>query len=48
MDTKFWSGDLKGRAHLVDTDVDGDNIKMGLKELGQEDVDWSHVTQARN
>lgn len=25
--------------------IDGDNIKMGLKEIGWEDVDWTDLAQ---
>jgi hypothetical protein len=35
---------LKGRDHLEDLVVDGKIIfRMGLKEIGWEDVDWMHV-----
>jgi len=45
MHTKFWSVTLKGRDHSEDVRVDGDNIRMDLKETGWEDVDWIHLSQ---
>jgi len=38
---------LKGRHHSKDLDVDG-NIRMGLREVGWEDVDWMHLAVDRD
>jgi hypothetical protein len=32
---------------LGDTGVEGDNIKMDLKEIGYETVDWINLAQDR-
>lgn len=41
MDTKFWSENLKERDRLDDLDVDeGIVLKLGLKEIGFENVVW--------
>jgi hypothetical protein len=32
------------RDHSEDLDVDGDNIKIDLREIGQESVDWMNLT----
>jgi hypothetical protein len=37
---------LKGRDHSEDLEY-MDNIKMDLREIGQEDVDWMHLAQVR-
>ena len=34
--TGFWWGNLRERYQLEDLDVDGDNIKMDLQEVGWE------------
>jgi hypothetical protein len=47
----IWLGNLKGRDHLEDIGVDGrweDNIRMYLREIGWEGVDWIHVAQDRD
>jgi hypothetical protein len=42
MYTKFWLGNLKGRDHSEDLDIDGENyIKMDFKEIDWESVDWT-------
>jgi hypothetical protein len=48
MYTKFWSENLKGRDHAEDLGVDGRiNIRMDLREIGWEGVDWMHLDQDR-
>jgi hypothetical protein len=39
---KFYLKNLKGRDHLEG------NIKIDLKEMGCEGVDWIHLTRHRN
>jgi hypothetical protein len=46
MRTEFWSNILKGRDHLEDIYVDY-TIKMDLKEMRWEGVDWIHLAQYR-
>jgi hypothetical protein len=48
--TKFWSENLKGRDNWKDpATVDGgDNIRMDLREVGWEGVDWIHLPQDRD
>jgi hypothetical protein len=49
MCTKPWSKNLKGRSNLEDMELDGKGtIKMDLKEIGWENVDWIHAVQDRN
>jgi hypothetical protein len=38
---------LKGRDHLGDLGVDGENIEIDHKEAESEDVAWIHQTQNR-
>jgi hypothetical protein len=38
--TGFWWGNLKERGHVENLDVDGDNIKIDLQEVGWEGMDW--------
>jgi hypothetical protein len=46
--TIFWSENLKGRNHSEDLVVDGEiNIRMDLREIGWQDVDWMHLGQDR-
>lgn len=40
MHTGFWWGDLRGRSsHRLE------DIKMALKNIGWNDVDWSHLAK---
>jgi hypothetical protein len=48
MHTKFWPENLKGREYMVDLELDGDNIKMDLKEIGYGGVDWIRLDQDRD
>jgi hypothetical protein len=43
MCTEFWSENQKGRDESED--LDDDNIKLDLREVGWEDVDWMHLDQ---
>jgi hypothetical protein len=45
MNTIFWLENLKGRDHSDDLDVNGVNIRMCVREVGLEDVDWIHLAQ---
>jgi hypothetical protein len=46
MHIKFWLGSLKGRDHPENLGVDGrTNIKIVVKEIVCEDVDWIHLAQ---
>jgi hypothetical protein len=45
--TKLWSENLKRRDHSEDLGVDGSNIRIELKEIVWEGVDWIHVAQDR-
>jgi len=46
MHKQFWSERLKGGDHLEDLGIDGrHNIKMDLREVGWESVDWIHLAQ---
>jgi hypothetical protein len=38
---------LKGRDHLEELGVDGDDIRMYLREIVRERVDWIHLAQDR-
>jgi hypothetical protein len=42
--TKLWFESLKGRPRCKWED----NIKMDLKTIGLEDVDWTHMAQDRD
>jgi len=49
MRTKFWSNNVKGRDQSEEPGVDGeDNIRMDLRELVWEDVNWIHLAQDRD
>jgi hypothetical protein len=40
--------DLKGRDHLEDLGIEvEDNIRMALRDIGWEGVDWIHIGQDR-
>jgi len=45
MHTEFWSENLKGRNNSEDLGEDGKNIRMDLREIGCEIVDWIHLAQ---
>jgi hypothetical protein len=42
MHTRFWLQNLKQRDHSVNKE---DNIRMDVKKIGWEGVDWVHLTQ---
>jgi hypothetical protein len=45
----FCIKNLKRRDHYEDLGVDGENnIIMDLREIGWEDVDWTHLAQDRD
>jgi hypothetical protein len=46
--TGFWWGTLRERDHLGGTDVDGDNIKNNLLEVGIGVMDWIELAQDRD
>jgi hypothetical protein len=47
--TKRWSLNLKGRDNSEDINVDlEDNIRMDIRKIGWEGVDWIYVDQDRN
>jgi hypothetical protein len=49
MRTKFWSGNLRGRDKLGRPRHRWeDNIRVDLKEIGWEGVDWIHLAQDRD
>jgi hypothetical protein len=41
-------GNLKGRDHLEDLGVDGKDIRMDVREIGWEGVQWIHLDQDRD
>jgi hypothetical protein len=45
MYTKFWWKNLKGGDHAEDLGVDGDNIRIDLREIGWGGVDCIHLAQ---
>jgi hypothetical protein len=45
MHRNFLSGNLKGRAHLEDLDVDSENIKIDNEEVRWETMNWIHLAQ---
>jgi hypothetical protein len=47
-DTKFWSEILKGRDHSPDLGVDRSKIRMDLRVMEWEVLDWIHFTQDRD
>jgi hypothetical protein len=47
MQTKFWLENLMERDHSGNPDVDGDDIKMDLREIGWEGTDWIRMVQDR-
>jgi len=45
----FCIKNLKRRDHYEDLGVDGENnIIMDLREIGWEDVDWTHLAQDKD
>jgi hypothetical protein len=48
MHTVFWLENLKGRDHSEDLGIDGDNIRMDVREIGWKGVDWLHLDQDRD
>jgi hypothetical protein len=46
--TGLWWEDLMERNHLEDLGVDGDNIKIGLQEVGLRSMDWIDLAQDRD
>jgi len=39
---------LKARNHSEDLEVDGDDIRMDLREIGWEGMNWMHLAQDRD
>ena len=48
MHTWLWWGNLRERYHLVETNVDGDNIKMDLQEVGKGGMNWIDLAQDKD
>jgi len=46
--TWLWWGNLRERYHLVETNVDGDNIKMDLQEVGKGGMNWIDLAQDKD
>jgi len=44
----FLLENLKRRNHSEDLGIDGDNIRMDLRKMGWEGVDWIHLAQDRD
>jgi hypothetical protein len=44
---KLWSENMKGRDHSEDFDIDSDNTRMDLREIGWEGVDGMHLAEDR-
>jgi hypothetical protein len=47
MHTGFWCGDLRERDYLENLDIDGENFKTDLQEVGW-DRDWLYLAQDRD
>jgi hypothetical protein len=45
---KFWLESLKGRDHSEDRRRWEDNIKMDVRDMGLEGVDWIRLVQDRD
>jgi hypothetical protein len=45
---KFLLENQKGRDHSGNLGVDGNNVRMDVREIGWEFVDWMHQAQDRN
>jgi hypothetical protein len=48
MHTVFWLENMKGRDYLRTRHTWKDNIRLDLREIGWEGVDWNNVAQDRN
>jgi hypothetical protein len=48
MHTKFGPKNLKERDQSEELGSNGDNIRINLKEIEWEGVDWIHVAQERD
>jgi hypothetical protein len=46
--TGCWWGSLRERCHWRDQDIDGDNIKIDLQEVGEGRGDWMELAQDRD
>jgi hypothetical protein len=46
--TGFWWGNLREKDHCGDPGVDGDNIKMDLKDVECEGMVWIEQVQDRD
>jgi len=46
--TIFWFEDLKETDHSKDLGVDGDNMRIDLKEIWWEVMDWMYLAQDRD
>jgi hypothetical protein len=40
---KFWSENLKGNDHLEDLGIGEDNIRMNVRKMWWEGVEWIHL-----
>jgi hypothetical protein len=48
MHERFWLGNLEGRHYLENIGLaGGDNLKMDIKEIRWDGVDWIHLAQNR-
>jgi hypothetical protein len=47
MHTRFSSENPKARDNTEDLGLSFDNIRMNLREIGLEGVDWIHIAQDR-
>jgi hypothetical protein len=48
MHTKFLFENLKGRDHVEGLSIWEDNIRMDVREIGCEGMDWMYLTQNRD
>jgi hypothetical protein len=48
MHTLFWLEILKGREHLEDLGIDGDNSRVDLREIVWKGVEWMHLAMDRD
>jgi hypothetical protein len=45
---KIWLENQKGWDHSENLDIDGDNIRTDLREIGWEGVDWMYLARDRD
>jgi hypothetical protein len=48
MHVGYWWQSQKERDYWEDQDVDGDNIKMDLREIGWDGMEWTDLAQYRD